>query len=74
MSAFENIENICEQAILCEKDCACLENPSSMCPVVESLRDIVLFIEPKDKKFCRYKIDLNCSAQLRCPRFSFGIG
>ncbi len=67
MSEFRAVQEITEHAILCKKKCACLEKPSSLCPVDESLKDIVFFIKPKDDEFCPYKICLNDRYYCDCP-------
>ena len=56
-----------EKATLCNKDFACLDCVDRLCPVTESIKYVVLFVEPVDRAHCKYRMRLRDRFYCDCP-------
>jgi len=67
MTAYEISNDVCEKATLCNKSCMCLLHPECMCREVGSIEFFILFVEPADNTYCKYKMQFRDRFTCECP-------
>jgi hypothetical protein len=68
-------DDLKKQATKCEKDCACLGENSSICPVAIKMDTGVLFVDYNKRRSCKYKMsygykDTICTCPVRKELYS----